>query len=105
VVANISTAGGGESTKTKRNTASANIFVGIKIQTLKTFTHTHKKMNLSYATNMTYLLFLINMHIVVRGESNAKLPLRTCPECSVPEPYRSPDWALVPAKTGPRDEY
>jgi hypothetical protein len=35
------------------------------------------------------------------GESNDKLPLRTCPECSVPEPYRSPDWALVPAKTGP----
>jgi hypothetical protein len=29
------------------------------------------------------------------GESNGKLPLRTCPGCSVPEPYRSPDWALV----------
>jgi hypothetical protein len=38
-------------------------------------------------------------------ESNGKLPLRTCPECSVPEPYWSPDWALVPAKTGPRAEY
>jgi hypothetical protein len=36
------------------------------------------------------------------GESNDKLPLRICPECGVPEPYRSPDWALVPAKTGPR---
>jgi hypothetical protein len=32
------------------------------------------------------------------GESNGKLPLRTCLECNVPEPYRSPDWALVPAK-------
>jgi hypothetical protein len=32
------------------------------------------------------------------GESNGKLPLRTCLECSVPEPYRSPDWALVLAK-------
>ena len=31
------------------------------------------------------------------GESNGNLPLRTCPGCSVPEPYRSPDWALVPA--------
>jgi hypothetical protein len=30
-----------------------------------------------------------------RGESNGKLPLRTCPGCSIPEPYRSPDWALV----------
>jgi hypothetical protein len=34
------------------------------------------------------------------GESSGKLPLRTCLECSVPEPYRSPEWALVPAKTG-----
>ena len=25
---------------------------------------------------------------------------RTCPGCSVPEPYRSHDWALVPAKPG-----
>jgi hypothetical protein len=31
-------------------------------------------------------------------ESNGKLPLRTCLECSVPEPYRSPDWVPVPAK-------
>jgi len=36
---------------------------------------------------------------------NGKLPLRTCPWCSVPEPYRSPDWALVSAQTGPRAEY
>ena len=35
-------------------------------------------------------------------ESNGNLPLRNCLECSVPEPYRSPDWALVPAKTGLR---
>jgi hypothetical protein len=32
------------------------------------------------------------------GESNGKLPLRTCLECSIPEPHWSPDWALVPAK-------
>jgi len=34
------------------------------------------------------------------GESNGKLPPRTCPGCSVPEPYWSHDWALVPAKPG-----
>ena len=34
------------------------------------------------------------------GESNGKLSPRTCPGCSVPEPYRSHDWALVPAKPG-----
>jgi hypothetical protein len=50
--------------------------------------------------SLVFLLFISN-----GGESNGKLPLRTCPECSVPEPCRSPDWALVPAKTGPRAEY
>jgi len=39
------------------------------------------------------------------GESNGKLPLRIYPVCSVPKPYRSPDWALVPAQTSPRAEY
>jgi len=39
------------------------------------------------------------------GESNGKLPIGTCPGCSVPEPYRSPDWALFPAQTGLRAEY
>ena len=34
------------------------------------------------------------------GESNGKLPARTCPGCSVPEPYWSHDWALIPAKPG-----
>jgi len=34
------------------------------------------------------------------GESNGKLPPRTRPGYSVPEPYRSHDWALVPAKPG-----
>jgi hypothetical protein len=41
----------------------------------------------------------------VVGESKGKLPLRIYPERSMPEPYLSPDWALVPAKTGPRAEY
>jgi len=45
---------------------------------------------------------LILVHIIQcsAGESNGKLPPRTCPGCSVPEPYRSHDWALVPAKAG-----
>ena len=34
------------------------------------------------------------------GECNGKLSPRTCPGCSVPEPYRSHDCALVPAKPG-----
>ena len=39
------------------------------------------------------------------GESNGKLPPRTCPGCSVPEPHRSHDWALVPANAACKAEY
>jgi hypothetical protein len=41
----------------------------------------------------------------ILGESNGKLSLRTSLEYSMPKPNRSPDWALVPAKTGPKAEY
>jgi hypothetical protein len=34
----------------------------------------------------------IYYYILKQGESNGKLPLRTCPGCSVSEPYWSPDW-------------
>jgi hypothetical protein len=49
--------------------------------------------------------FDVHISYFGRGGSNGKLPLRTCPGCTVPEPYRSPDCALVPAQTGPRAEY
>jgi predicted nucleic acid-binding Zn ribbon protein len=52
----------------------------------RTHTHTHTR---------TYIYMYIYR---VSGESNGNLPLRTCPGCSVPEPYRSPDWVLVAAK-------
>jgi hypothetical protein len=39
------------------------------------------------------------------GDSNGKLPLIICPGCRVPEPYHTPDWALVSAQTGPRAGY
>jgi len=50
-------------------------------------------------------LTLLLLVICVFGESNGKLPLRSCPGCSVPELYQSTDWALVSAQTGPRAEY
>ena len=53
----------------------------------------------SPGTSVLYLIY------PKQGESNGKLPLRTCPGCSVPEPYQSPDWTLVSAQTGPRAEY
>jgi len=42
----------------------------------------------------------LNWEYLKAGENNGKLPPRTSPGCSVPEPYRSHDWALVPAKPG-----
>ena len=48
---------------------------------------------------------VIYIYVYIRGESNGKLPPRTCTGCSVPEPYRSHDWALVPANPASKAEY
>jgi hypothetical protein len=45
--------------------------------------------------NKFWQVHCFSLVIYYGGESNGKLPLRTCPGCSVPEPYRSPDWVLV----------
>ena len=37
--------------------------------------------------------------------NNGNLPPRTYPGCSVPEPYWSHDWALVPANPASKAEY
>jgi len=60
------------------------------------------KYNVQNVNNYNDILNIINIYM---GESNGKLPLRTCPGYSVPEPYQSPDCALVSAQTGPRAEY
>jgi len=39
------------------------------------------------------------------GEAMANYPQEFCPGCSVPEPYRSHDWALVPASPASKAEY
>jgi len=48
---------------------------------------------------------ILDLYEYPAGESNGKLPPRTCPGCSVPEPYRSHDWALVPASPASKAEY
>jgi len=68
-----------------------NISRGTVYKTLKQFSHYTQ-------------IYFSSVHIFL-GESNGKLPLRTCTGCSVQEPYQSPDWALVSAQTGPRAEY
>ena len=51
------------------------------------------------------VIITIIIIITTMGDSNGKLPPRTCPGCSVPEPYRSHDWALVPANPASKAEY
>jgi len=50
-------------------------------------------------------LYYLLLYIPKEGESNGKLPPRTCPGCSVPEPRRSHDWALVSANLASEAEY
>jgi len=45
-----------------------------------------------------------NNNNIYIGESNDKLPPRTCPGCSLPEQHRSQDWALVPASPASKAE-
>jgi hypothetical protein len=40
-----------------------------------------------------------------RGGKQLQTTPKICLGCSIPEPYQSPDWALVSAQTGPRAEY
>ena len=39
------------------------------------------------------------------GKAMANYPQRSCPGCSVPDPYRSHDWTLVPTNQASKDEY
>ena len=39
------------------------------------------------------------------GKQWQTIPPRTCPGCSVLEPYRSHDWALVPTSPASKAEY
>ena len=52
-----------------------------------------------------YICVCVYICIYKAGESNSKLPLRTCPGCSVPEPFQSHDWALLNANPASKAEY
>ena len=54
---------------------------------------------LKHSVKLRRYIYIYTVYIH-KGESNGKLPPRTCPGFSVPEPYQSHDWALVPAKPG-----
>jgi len=51
---------------------------------IKKFVKMQGHMNVKYIKNCLPLMYQ-------PGESNGKLPLITCPGCSVSEPYQSPD--------------
>ena len=67
--------------------------------------HFHLSLLGSLASLRTYRHLVAKVGTSKGGESNGKLPPRTCPGCSVPEPYRSHDWALVPASPASKAEY
>jgi hypothetical protein len=60
-----------------------------------------------FSKHLFFVMKLVNLilMILIAGESNGKLSPRTCPGCSVPEPYRSHEWALVPANPASKAEY
>ena len=59
----------------------------------------------SLASLRTYRHLAAKVGTSKGGEKNGKLPPRTCPGCSVPEPHRSHDWALVPDNPASKAEY
>jgi len=68
------------------------------------------KLGLEYLISRHYSKSILDArHIsctnVNAAESNGKLPPRTCPGCSVPEPHRSNDRALVSASPASKAEY
>ena len=52
--------------------------------------HAHVRC-LVYSPWFSFDIYIYIYIYIYMGESNGKLPLRTCPGCSVPEPYQSPD--------------
>jgi hypothetical protein len=75
--------------------------------TLRLCTHTHTYIYIILALSFplyrgTWRHLAAKVGTFVGRESIDKLPLTTCLECSAPEPYRSLDWALVPAKLAQR---
>ena len=77
------------------------------VQNYPTISHPQFHLSLlgSLASLRTYRHLAAKVGTSKGGESNDKLPPRTCPGCNVPEPYWSHDWALVPANPVSKAEY
>ena len=67
--------------------------------------HFHLSLLGSLASLRTYRHLAAKVGTSKGGESSGKLLPRTCPGCSVQEPYRSHDWALVPVSPASKAEY
>ena len=75
-----------------------------KITGQLTLPHFHLPLLGSLASLRMYRHFAAKVGTSKGGESNGKLPPRTCTECSVPEPYRSHELAFVPASPASKPE-
>jgi hypothetical protein len=65
----------------------------------------HLSLLASLVSLRTYRHLVAKVGTSKGGEKNGKLPPSTCPGSSVPEPYWSHDWALVPASPVSKAEY
>ena len=76
-------------------------------QNCRTFSRPYFHISLlgSLASFRTYRHLAVKAGTSKDGESNGKLTPGTFAGCSEPEPYRSHDWALVPANPGSKAEY
>ena len=59
----------------------------------------------SLASLRTYGHLVAKVETSKGGRKQWQTTPKTCPRCSVPEPYRSHDWALVPANPASKAEY
>ena len=65
----------------------------------------HRSLLGSLASLRTYRHLAAKLGTSKGGGKQWQNTPRTCPGCSVPEPYRSHDWALVPARPASKAEY
>ena len=67
--------------------------------------HFHLSLQGSLASLRTYRHLAAKVETSKGGGKQRQTTPRTCPGCCVPEPYRSHDWALVPANPASKAEY
>jgi len=75
----------------KRSLNGVEVVISAKLPDNISHPQFHLSLLGSLALSWTWRHLATKVGMSKGGERNGNLPLRTCPGCSVPEPYRSPD--------------